>query len=197
MPDDLKIKHGMDCDPDIRVLQVFRMWNKRLLRSAAAHYMAAERHEFREMLLSLFNIIAAITVLFFSAAKDILEKLSNILGIDLDPIVPVLSLVVVSLSATQYIQQNAAKAAMHKAAGNEFSNLRRKLERYWTKESVHSEALHAFNRTYNQIVKSTPLVPKALWVKSLKIKQTECENINSYYFTYNEPAEDLPDLTCP
>ncbi len=175
-------------DQHRKVTKVFRMWNKRLLRSAAAHYMAAELYEARETFLSVTNIIFAITVLFLSASQ-------HLLGMDFTTVVPVFSLIVVLLSAYQYIQQYASKASIHKQAGNEFSNLRRKMERYWTKDKLHPEAIHSLNRSYNFIAKSPPLVPKKIWEKSLQYKLNEIEGINRFLFLLDD--EDENEESCP
>lgn len=185
--------------PDPRVLKLVRMWNKRMLRSASAHYMAAERCEHRETILSIVNIVSAIFVLFLTAATKLVETLDDrIEGMDLSILVPLASAIVVCSSAVQYIRQYSARASVHKQVGNEYSNLRRKLERYWTKSEIHPEALHAFNRAYNQISKSAPLVPKKIWIESGVIKESEAEDINGYYFSYVNIDEDLDtDTSCP
>lgn len=173
-----------------RVCRVFRMWNKRLLRTSAAHYMTAERYARRETYLSIANIGFAITVLFLTSSKVIY-------GVDFSKAVPIFSLLVVISSAIQYILQYSHRSGVHKQAGNEFSNLRRKLERYWTKEQVHPEAIHALNRTYNQIAKIPPLVPKDIWDTSLRIKQSEIDGINQYLFLGDNDDEIIHGGSCP
>lgn len=189
LTDDDCIRINSDETRKDRVAKVFRMWNKRLLRSAAAHYMAAELYETRETKLSVANIILAITVLFLSASKVIFD-------FDFTSSVPVFSLFVVLLSAYQYLRQYSSKASTHKQAGNEFANLRRKLERYWTKNELHPEAIHSINRAYNYIAKTPPLVPKKIWDDSLKIKLDEIEGINKYLFVLDGEA-DSNDQSCP
>lgn len=165
-----------------QIRKVFQMWHKRLLRSSAAHYMAATRFKQRETWLTLFNICAAIAVLFLSSNNLLQEYLTFSLGTNIGILLPLVSLLVVLSSAVQYIQQYSARVSEHKLAGNEFSNLRRKIERYWVKDSIHPEAIHALNRMYNSIAKYPPLVPEDIWSKSLEMKREECKEIATDFF---------------
>jgi hypothetical protein len=112
-------------------------------------------------------------------------------------LVPLLSLLVVLSSAIQYIMQYSRRAYEHKQAGNEFSNLRRKIERYWSKGSIHIEAIHSLNRSYNSAVRNPPLVPKSIWAASLKIKMDEIEKINRFYYNFDDDDDRIDDSSCP
>jgi hypothetical protein len=196
-----------DKDQKRIITKLFRMWSKRLLRSAAAHYMAAEKYESRDLFLTQFNIIAAISVLFFSSNQIVAQRIFEFIyssfstdNLDYESyqmVVPFLSLLVVLSSAIQYIMQYSRRAYEHKQAGNEFSNLRRKIERYWSKGSIHIEAVHSLNRSYNSAVRNPPLIPKSIWADSLKIKMEEIEKINRFYYNFDADEDLLGDSSCP
>lgn len=193
------------------VTKLFRMWSKRLLRSSAAHYAAAEKFEAIDARLTKFNMLFAIAVLLVSnnpkiaiiAIAVLSYPLSLIMEISSTPeesmplVVPIISLLVVLSSAIQYIMQYSKKAMDHKQAGNEFSNLRRKIERYWTKGEVHQEAIHSLNRAYNAIVKNPPLVPRKIWLHSLDMKKEEIELINKFFYCFDGEEDSIHPHSCP
>ncbi|WP_152612899.1 SLATT domain-containing protein [Tateyamaria sp. ANG-S1] len=165
--------------------ELFCMWNERLLIAAAAHYSAANYCEASEKTLSIFNISFAISVLFFSSNGAYVGSFMSLFGLssDYSPLlVSTLSLLVVLSSAAQYILQFGNRAALHKQAGNEFSNLRRKIERYWSKNNIHPEAVHSLNRTYNMITKSPPLVGSWTWKKAKRDKIAEADLIKESFY---------------
>ena len=168
-----------------RSKELFRLWAKRLLISSYAHYLAAERCEIREKWLLIINISTAILVLFFNANRAVLETLSQVIGMDetaIGLVVSLLSVLVVLSSAAQYILQYGTSAALHKLAGSEFSNLRRKIECYWTKGNLHPEAIHNLNRAYNMVNKTTPLVPPGIWPRAVVAKEKEVAEVEEAFF---------------
>lgn len=192
--------------------KLFAMWHARLLRSASAHYTFAERCEFRERILTTLNLVAAILVLFLATSPVLPALIDGIPGqvdasginikndfapdtqsarrIAIVPfIVPILSLAVVLFTALQYMLQNSQRAFAHKTAGNEFSNLRRKLERYWGKPDIHVEAIHNINRAHNAITKSAPIVPKKHWQISIEKTAKEIEFVSEHYFGHKIALE--------
>jgi len=192
--DQIVVLHGK-VDQRRIVAELFSMWNARLLRSSAAHYMTAASYERLDSIFTLFNIIASICVLFFASSAWIIDGIVSYIQ-DKDKVqdiwtagrkfseyaVPLCSLGAVISAAVQYVLQLSRKATEHKMAGNEFSNLRRKIERYWAKGHVHLEAIHALNRSYNAIVKNPPLVPKRFWISSYHMKLEEIQAVNQAYF---------------
>lgn len=175
---------------------VFQMWNERLLRGSTAHFLSSLHYSKYENWLSIANISLAITVLFFSASQKFVSADSAAAGAALEAdqntlfsaeimaiALPYLSLGVVLLSAFQYISQFASKSSQHRQAAVEYANLRRKLERYWTKEKLHPEAIHSLARTYNQVAKYPPLISGRIWKKAEKIKAKEIAEINERYFS--------------
>ncbi|MEM9432938.1 MAG: SLATT domain-containing protein [Pseudomonadota bacterium] len=181
-----------------RVRKLFCMWNHRMMVASYGHYLAASSCERRERLLSIANIAAAILVLFLSANTNLTGLVSKALGWPVGSAaiaVSTVSLVVVMSSAAQYILQFGSRAALHKNAGNEFSNLRRKIERYWSRNNLHPEAIHALNRSYNMISKAPPLVPPKLWLWAQQEKRDEILRIETTYFVSPDLVEDPNDAT--
>ncbi len=181
------------------VRRLFCLWNSRLLISAYAHYLEANRCEKWEKRLSIFNISAAILVLFLSsndalrsAAMSYIQNPSEQLqladstkavSLKIDAVmVSILSFFVVLSSAAQYILQYAYHSGVHKNAGNEFSNLRRKVERYWSRGNFHPEAIHSLNRSYNMLSKAPPLVTPKLWKNAKDVKKDEIAELERNFF---------------
>lgn len=176
--------------------QLFKMWNDRLLRGSTAHFLTSQKYSTWENWLSVGNITLAISVLFLSASqKFVTEVKADGEGMDLanvgkgwfsaqmmSELLPYLSLLVVLTSAFQYISQYASKSSRHKQAAVEYANLRRKLERYWTKESLHPEAIHSLSRSYNLVAKFPPMVPDRIWQKAEKMKKGDIERMNDQFF---------------
>lgn len=94
---------------------------------------------------------------------------------------PGVALLVVLSSAYQYISQFSNKAARHKQSAVEFANLRRKIERYSVQTTIHPEAVHALNRTYNSVAKHHPLVPDKIWDNSKKKASDELEVLLEFF----------------
>ncbi len=168
-----------------RVRKLFCMWNARQLVASYGHYLAASQCDGRERRLSIVNISAAILVLFLAANTKLLDLIASAFSFpeaNAPVIVSVFSVFVVLSSASQYILQYASRSALHKQAGNEFSNLRRKIERYWSRGNIHPEAVHSLNRSYNMISKAPPLVPPKLWDQAKRDKRPEIDEINKFFF---------------
>ncbi|SLN43324.1 SLATT domain-containing protein [Pseudooctadecabacter jejudonensis] len=180
-----------------RTLELLRIWSQRLLRGSVAHFNASMKYERREKLLSVFNIFAAIIVLFFSASPEFQSMFTHSLAPDgsitrdaqsawtltsvADACLPFVALSVVLSSTYQYISQYPNRAARHKQAAIEFANLRRKIERYSVRIAIHPEAVHALNRTYNSIAKHHPLVPNGLWKYAEKKAEPELKQILEFF----------------
>ncbi|MEM6406773.1 MAG: hypothetical protein AAF700_00005 [Pseudomonadota bacterium] len=168
-----------------RISTLFCLWNKRQLVAAYGHYLAAARCTWLERFFSIVNICAAIFVLFLSANTKLSQLIFEFFEWPVENAaiaVSIGSVLVVLSSATQYILQFGARGALHKQAGNEFSNLRRKIERYWTRGNIHPEAIHSLARSYNMISRSSPLVRPPLWNRGEVAKEVEADEINRLLF---------------
>jgi hypothetical protein len=81
----------------------------------------------------------------------------------------VFGLVLVLTSVLHYVFRWEERARDHKAAGTEFANLQRKIERYSIGRFFKMSMLHNINREYNYISRSYPLVHRKVW-KSPELK---------------------------
>jgi hypothetical protein len=143
--------------------QLLTAWKDRAFYAATAHYRASEKYEFRNKLLTLINIISAITVLF-AANNKLLATNSSFAQL----VLAVASLFTVLSTAVQYLLRYEERAMQHKLAANEFSNLKRKIERYLSINDISNSLIHNLNRDYNFISKHYPLVSQYMWKRALK-----------------------------
>lgn len=138
-------------------------WKDRAFYAATAHYLASERYELRNKILTLVNMSSAITVLFvanhrlFASYNSLIEEI----------ILATASLLTVLLSASQYLLKYDERANQHKLAANDFSTLKRKIERYLTIDDLSNSLLHNLNRHYDFIGRTYPLVSHYMWRKAL------------------------------
>lgn len=159
-----------------RVKRLFQEWNKRLHHGATVHFATATKLKQKDRFWSISNLIFAIFVLFLSGtsgAEEIFISSSSREGFVYDALslvaefsvvlVPVFSLLVVLTAAFQYVSQFGSRAAQHNGTAVEYANLRRKMERFWTKHQIHEEAVHSISRSYNTIARFAPIAPESLW----------------------------------
>lgn len=143
------------------------VWHARSTDSANAHYYAADHFKKRNTIWSIINIAAAIIVLFLSN-EDTLVKVTAFfhdfiraefiaLGISMAAVTVVVTTVV------QYIYRFNEKANSHKFCANEYSNVKRKIERLKTSGDIDEEALHRMSNTLNWLSKSSPLISRKLF----------------------------------
>ncbi len=175
-----------DSEAKAKIELLFSYWNERLLRGSTAHFLEAMKYEYWEYVISVINIVFAISVLFLSAMGGNLK-----FPVFTDFVLPIASLFVVLISAFQYISQFGQKASQHKLAAVEYANLRRKLERYWTKKELHPEAIHSLTRSYNGIAKYPPLISEKQWNKVADMKKDRIKQINAQFFHFDLERNDI------
>ncbi len=186
MHDDSQIDSAQfsnDEDQWERVVVLFNEWSSRLLRGSMAHFRTASVLEKHDRFWSIVNLIFAITVLFLTVTKGLaglynrptnsdgtvrnyLDAFYNFMDIFSEftvILIPILSLFVVLTAAFQYISQFPSRAARHNRTAVEYANLRRKLERFWTKKMIHEEAIHSISRNYNLVARFAPIAPDKHW----------------------------------
>lgn len=144
---------------------LFMAWKLRLFYTASAHYRAAERYESSGRKLTVVNMLAAIAVLFLSNNHGLLDGMLGGLGSP-GKLVAIAGLITVLTSAFQYVMRFEERSSSHRAAGGEFSNIRRKIERYLTVDQIDNDLIHTINRDYNFVTKSAPIVSQGIWRKA-------------------------------
>jgi hypothetical protein len=146
-------------------------WQVRAYNAATAHYRASETYEFRNKALTIVNIISAITVLF-AVNNKLIASNSNFTE---EIILAVASLFTVLSTAVQFLLRYEERSIQHKLAANEFSNLKRKIERYVSMNEISNMLIHNLNRDYNFISKHYPLVSQSI-VKRTSVAVTPPPN---------------------
>jgi|GEM_PF-4768739 len=162
---------------------ILLMWRARLARTADSHYRASDILQKKDKFLTIFNVVSAISVLFFAnseTAVDFIVELFVENGNDTNNsklVVSLAGLLTVISSALQYVSENKELSYRHKNAANEFSNLKRKIERYIVSNELNTFHLHGINREYSAIGKGCPAVPRKIWfsgrTKSVKIVEED------------------------
>lgn len=155
------------------------LWRCRSLRAVKAHYDASLGLRVWDGVLTGINALLSIMILFIANAEwvrvfldglnlhwfEYLETVSLRLS---DVTISAVAALLVITTILQYILRWGEKSYDHKAAGGEFANLQRKIERYMLAKSVNMAMVHNINRNYNHISKSYPLVSTGRWMRAGK-----------------------------
>jgi hypothetical protein len=168
---DEAFKQDFPGDPLVRK-RLLAEWKDRAFYAALAHYSSSESYELRNKILTITNMISAICVLFAANNKLITGNASFV---D-DVVVAVASLFTVLSTAVQFLLRYEERSTQHKLAANEFSNLKRKIERYLSINEISNSLIHNINRDYNFISKNYPLVSHYIWKKALR-RRTEISKL--------------------
>jgi len=144
---------------------ILRLWKDRCHKGARAHYMTSEKMLWRSSILTTINAVASISVVVLVNAGWIQEYFFR--SLEDKPIFAMIAglsgLLMVLATVLQYIYHWGDRSNAHKAAGSEFSNLQRKIERYLVADSIKMATIHNINRDYSYITKIYPLVPSRVW----------------------------------
>ena len=139
-------------------------------------------------------MLFAIAVLFF--ANSTLLEADYFHALSAKLIIGIAGLGTVLTAALQYINRFEERAAQHKLAGSEFSNLKRRIERYLAIEAVDDQIIHTISRETNYLAKNCPLVERTFWnaIKEtvLKHKSTEA-SLFQFDIPHEKPVEQPPE----
>lgn len=167
-----------------RKAAILLLWRARLARTADSHYRAADILLKRDKILTIFNVVSGISVLFFANSETAVGFIVNffIEGNQSATnhsklVVSLAGLLTVISSALQYVSENKELSYRHKNAASEFSNLKRKIERYIVSGGISIHHLHGINREYSAIGKGCPAVSRKIWfsgkTKAVKIVEED------------------------
>lgn len=150
------------------------LWTYRAHKAASSHYHQSVRLRFGSFCLTVFNAFSAVAVLYFVNAN----WLPGVLGGGEEGTVHLLftgvfGAMVVGTSILQFILKMDERQAVHREAGQEFSNLQRKIERYSLHSRFTMSLVHNISRDYNHITKSYPLVGRRIWQHGSRIRLNE------------------------
>lgn len=145
-------------------------WLTRSSVAAESHYAASSRYHFIHVVFTTVNIISSIAVLYFSNISEtqFLNVMSltfgaGILTIKSNFLVSLAGLIVVLTTTLQYVFHFNDKSRIHKVFGNEYANMKRKLERLITEGELDPDALHRVSTTLNLLAKGSPHISQVFW----------------------------------
>ena len=152
--------------------KVLLLWMFRAHRAASAHYDQAIKYRDRNTYLIVFNAIYSIGLLFWVTWLSGRTPNLNIGGWKLEGnlITGVVSVLLVVLGVLQFILRYSERQGAHREAGQEFSNLQRKIERYSLYVRHNMGQIHNISREYNHITRSYPLVSRSTWLNGRRKK---------------------------
>ena len=152
------------------------LWRSRSLKAARAHYKESLSYRNLNRGLTLVNASLSIGILFVSNAvwvRDSIGAGASGSGARSEIVISLIAVGIVVTTIMQYILRFGEKANEHKAAGSEFANLQRRIERYLLATQVTMSMVHNVSRIYNQISKSSRLIPQKKWHNAGKGKINE------------------------
>lgn len=144
-------------------------------RASLAHYTAADKYRRWHAGLTLFNMVSATSVLFLSNNELIRAGLSNAQLAWSDYLLPIASLLTVLSSAVHYLVRFQERAEQHKQAGNEFSSLKRAIEKELTNTEISKSFVDEIAKHYDAAAQRFPHVPRPTWTKCMERATTELE----------------------
>lgn len=147
------------------------LWKCRASKAANAHFYASDYYNTRHNVLTVFNVISAISVLFFSN--------NSFFKGDLNLAVSIAGLATVLTTALQYVMSYGEVANSHRFVGNEYSNMKRKTERLIASGELDLDTIHRLSHSLNAIGKSSPPVKRPLWKKSSDKFRSSIDDLSS------------------
>jgi len=136
--------------------QLLRTWHHRAARASLGHYAQAEVSQKNNSYLTAFNLLSGIFVLYLVNTKSFDPNLL---------ILSFCSLTVVLTTALQYVLKLEERSYDHKAAGNEFSAIKRKIELLFASEHVSESCLTEVVSDYNHTAKNHHIVRRSTWMR--------------------------------
>ncbi len=148
-------------------------WQERATRANLAHYLQAEGCSRTNSVLTIFNLLSAISVLFLANNTS----LNGVQGINIW--LSIASLLVVLTTALHYVLKLDQKIYDHKTAGNKFTEIKRKIEIILSKPKIEDSDILEIERLHNQASQNHGLVAARIWSKlNPRLEQAKTENVN-------------------
>jgi len=164
---------------DIKIT-LLNTWHTRATRASLAHYFQAESCARVHFWLSIFNLLAAISVLYLANSTTTSGYVS------------IAGLLVVLSTAAHYVLKFDEKAHDHKSAGNEFTWIKRKIEVKLTKGEVSESDLQDIKRDYDHTSRNHSMVMRSTWKKiSRRVDEANAEN-ESFFKTSLQNGTNTP-----
>lgn len=155
-------------------------WHDRSTRANLAHYFQSEECRRVNTALTIFNLLAAISVLFIANNSNF-EQSSSLLSFA--------SLAVVLSTALQYVLKLEERSYDHKTAGNEFTAIKRKIEVTLANDAIEESHLREIESDHNHVAKNHHLVRHATWRK-IGSRYEQANRENAALFSLLRPEDD-------
>lgn len=152
--------------------ELLLVWHTRATRASLVHYAQAEKCLTVNTILTVFNLLAAISVLFLVSRAT---YGSGSLYLSLAGLAVVLS------TAFQYVLKLEERCYDHKAGGNEFASIKRKIELYLTLKKIADSDLFEIDSDYTHTAKNHSIVRKKVWATvSKRLEHSTAENCDFF-----------------
>lgn len=146
-------------------------WQERAIRANLAHYLQAEECSKFNSILTIFNLLAAISVLFLANNIPLSEFENSQLLLSIS------SLLVVLSTALHYVLKLDHKIHDHKTAGNKFTEIKRKIEIILSNSEIDEVDISSIERLHNQASQNHSLVRAKIWTKlNPRLEQAKIES---------------------
>ncbi|AXT26608.1 SLATT domain-containing protein [Ruegeria sp. AD91A] len=156
-------------------IELVKLWQNRMWRASLAHYVASDKYRRWHAALTIFNMVAAISVLFLSNNELIRNGIDTADLAWSDYLLPIASLLTVLSSAVHYLVRFQERAEQHKQGGNEFSSLKRSIEKELTNKEITKGYIEEISMRYDAAAQRYPHVPRGIWRACMKRATTEIE----------------------
>lgn len=145
----------------IKKTKMLKSWQDRATRASLAHYFQAQEYRTFDTGLTIFNLVAAISVLFLANNKLLDIDSNNQYQI----LLSIAGLAVVLSTTLQYVLRFEDKINDHKLAGNEFTEIKRKIEILLLGNEITEDCIHRIAVEHSHVAKNHRLVRNAIWEK--------------------------------
>jgi hypothetical protein len=156
------IEAFIDID-QVRAKKLLILWALRAHKAASAHYEQSSKYGQANTLWTCVNAVFSIVLLFLVTWLSVSSIGLEALQMGIEFVLSLFGAFLVTLGIVQFILRYSEKQDSHRQAGQEFSNLQRKIERYSVVKEYNMVQIHNLSRDYNHITKSYPLVGQSTW----------------------------------
>lgn len=151
-------------------------WHERATRANLAHYFQAEECAKINNILTIFNLLAAISVLYLVNNRHLNETATTE-----SVFLSLASLAVVLSTALHYVLKLEERSQDHKLAGYEFTAIKRRIEKLLVRGNLTDDDITSIETEHNHTTKNHGLVRQAQWIK-IKKRLSEATEENRKFF---------------
>ncbi len=150
-------------------------WQNRAVRASLAHYFQAHQYRTWHEILTTFNLLSSISVLFL-ANNSLISSGGSPNQIWLS----IAGLAVVLTTTLQYVLKLDEKIFDHKLAGNEFTKIKRDIEVFLCGAEINDSDIKEIKSDHGHTSKNHLLVRQPIWDKISKREAEAMEENKSF-----------------